>query len=430
MDVRNQQGIRLFIVLLICTVFIYSFSHFGALAYNAMTTDSDHFSEGTAVGTVDLTGKTKVEGLTALTEQLQKWRTETTIQLHYKEKTIPLDLGIYQFELENTIEAVQNGKKIVIIATIKPDDLQSLLRQLSQDLTLEKTDLQKLNDSLLSYAHQLTSGNHIVQVEVTTKAETINQVEMKLDNVNVVMIDWIAELSPIEITPQAQISILKVIEDRMITSMPDSIKSMIATGIYETILPTNFSIIERHTSQALPNYAKLGYEANVDVKNNRDFIFANPNLSSFQLEFEWNDNTLFIKLNGSKFLYDYKVKQSEPQFFKPKTIIQYNPLLTEGKKIQQEGKDGILIKISRDVYGDRGEFIRKETISEDFYPPIHRIEIQGLPSTQPSGETGATTGSSETQQITEGTTSENTTTTAPTTETDEDLWGKPNETKK
>ena len=60
---------------------MYSFSHFGALAYNAMTTDSNQYDKGTSVGPIDLTGKTKSEALVLLTEQQQKWRSETTIQL-------------------------------------------------------------------------------------------------------------------------------------------------------------------------------------------------------------------------------------------------------------------------------------------------------------------------------------------------------------
>jgi len=48
--------------------------------------------------------------------------------------------------------------------------------------------------------------------------------------------------------------------------------NVIATGIYQAVLPSNFSIVERNIGSSLPNYANLGFEAKVNPRNNTDFI--------------------------------------------------------------------------------------------------------------------------------------------------------------
>jgi vancomycin resistance protein YoaR len=423
--VRNQQAIKLFIVLSICTAFMYSFSHFGALAYNAMTDDRTQYDKGTTVGSIDLTGKTKSEALTLLTEQLQKWRNETIIQLQYKEKTIPVDLSIYHFDLENTIEVIANGQKTPVIVSIKPTDFKKIVEQVSPTINLTAEETNKLNDDLLQYSKELTAGNHTVHIAtVANSMETISYVELKLNDVTVEMNDWVKALSPIMIDPQETISLVKLFEEKNLKEIPDSIKSMFATGIYESILPTNFIIIERHTGQFLPDYAKLGYEANIDMKNKRDLLFTNPNSTSYQLKLDWKDNTLVIEVMGSSFLYDYVVKLGEVEKFKPKTIVQYNPLLKDGIRVQQEGTNGLMVKVYREVSGEAGVVLQKDLVAEDYYPPVHRIEIHRLPSST-TGESTAVTNptGSEIQSTT-------TSTQTPNNAANEELWGKPDEARK
>lgn len=439
-DVRNQQGIKLFFVLFICTVFIYSFSHFGALAYNAMTTDSDQFSVGTTIGSLDVTAKSKAKALTLLTEALQKWRTETTIQIQFKENTASINAEIFQFELENTIQSAQSGQPNPVIASIQKEDLNNILKQLSSQLVLEDSEQEKLQNELLSYATTLSTGNHQVTLEKLLNAKTANDAlisekVMELGNVSVEIIDWIEQLSPINVPAQSQVSFLKIIEDSKLTNMPFSTQSMIATGIYQTILPTNFSILERHTGQVLPDYVGLGFEAKVNFENQLNFVFANPNETDYILELKWESQTLTIQLKGSPFLNKYSVEQSGKQEFKPKTIIQYSPLLLPNQTmVKTEGKAGSLIKVYRQVYGENGAFLRKEFISEDYYSPLERIEIYGLKSSPTNGINSTPTDPSGTEQPVADSSSAagtaNTTTPPSTVENPDDLWGKQNESLK
>lgn len=88
---------------------------------------------------------------------------------------------------------------------------------------------------------------------------------------------------------------------------------------------------------------------------------------------------LFVRINGAPFLYSYKINLEEKTSYKPKSIIRYTSLLEEGQeKVIQEGKDGLSVKITREVFDLEGALVDSEEIAEDFYPPTHKIIETGL----------------------------------------------------
>ena len=89
--------------------------------------------------------------------------------------------------------------------------------------------------------------------------------------------------------------------------------------------------------------------------------------------------SLVVSLQGPSFLQQYKITTQDQQNFKPKTIVQFNPELSSTQKIvEKEGKEGQSIKVVREIYSENNELIQKESISEDFYPPVHQVEVHGL----------------------------------------------------
>ena len=94
---RNKQSIKLFLILILCSTYIFSFSHFGAFAYDTFFNKNGSFDEGTMVGTVDLSGQTKPEASILLNEQWINWQNETTITIHYKEKAEVFDNTLFTF---------------------------------------------------------------------------------------------------------------------------------------------------------------------------------------------------------------------------------------------------------------------------------------------------------------------------------------------
>ena len=55
---KNQQLLKIFLVLILSTAYIFSFSHFGASAYEQLTHVGE-FGENTKIGSLDVSEKIK-----------------------------------------------------------------------------------------------------------------------------------------------------------------------------------------------------------------------------------------------------------------------------------------------------------------------------------------------------------------------------------
>jgi hypothetical protein len=190
--------------------------------------------------------------------------------------------------------------------------------------------------------------------------------------------------SKIEIPAQSSFSLLGFVKTKKLENISSESLSLLATAIYQTVLSTNFTIVERNIGTKLPQNMSLGFEAKVNSKENQDFEFSNPNKSKYVLELQINNHQLIVTLKGEKLPYDYKIRTKNKQYFSPKTIVQYSPMLTPGQtKVVTGGTDGQEVEVYRDTY-QADQYIKSERISDDYYPPEYRVEINALdvPSSQ------------------------------------------------
>jgi hypothetical protein len=444
-DVGNQRLIKLFIVLFGCTAFIYSFSHFGAMAFETFTSDHDGFAAGTTIGNVDVSGKSADEARALLAERVTKWNSETSIKLQYKEKNAEVDASQFRFDIDKSVEKAVDGQKNDVVVTFKSGDLYQTVKSISSDLDSSKLEMDPIKSELLGYASDLKSGAFQIKLDkflVATENNdgVISEAMIKPEYIPIDLGLMVEELSPIKIEPQSQVSLLKLIQENNLTALPSEGASMIAAALYQAILPSNFKIVEKHTGQILPQYVNLGMEAKVDFANHLDFVFGNPNDLSYEIELQLNDSVLTASLKGSSLLYGYKISFAEKKEYSPKTIIQYSPTLASaGERIQENGAKGQFIRVYREVYGENDAWLGKELITEDFYPPIHSIKLRGLTALEtnpdsiaPGGQSGTNPETQQPGQTNQGTENGAGTITPPATpgEEDDGLYGKPNETLK
>ncbi|RTR27325.1 hypothetical protein EKG37_19200 [Robertmurraya yapensis] len=423
---RNQQVIKLFLVLTMSITYIMGFSHFGAYAYVSVINHNELFSKGTTIGTLTIDGKSSEEALQLSEEQLSKWLNETTITLKYKEKSQPLDVSIFNFDLENSIKQVKMGQTNFVMVQL--ERLEDFLSSFSTSLPLENLKVDVLESDLLATASMLEAGNY--QFRLEDYLANSQESEMATLHESSIQVDNEGELGlflgkSIEIGATSQFSLLNYIDNEIGNSSSQTL-SKIATAIYEVVLPTNFTIIERHISNELPTYATLGFEAKADIELNQDLIFSNPNEFSYFIEFTEEDNGIIVSLRGPELLYQYVVTTAEKESFKPKIIRQFNPKLSPTEiKVKVEGKEGQLIKVYKEQRDEQGTVIKKEQVAEDFYPPIHQIEVQGLIVNEESTSLPPTTNGAE--PATESPSSTNEAPENKDSNLDESLWGKENE---
>ena len=430
--------IKLFVVLFLCTTFIFSFSHFGVKAFEKLTNADGKYSDGTSIGSLNITGKTKEEAMSLLEEKVVGWIRDTSIELQYGEKTVPLDLNQFHLDAKQTVDSIKDGQRNPVFFTIDKLQLEEQIEILFPQINSSDIDFNKLLNSLNEIGSRFEAGsntlnlyNDYLSADKIQKDAVINTAVVDINDVSVDLQTAIDHNPTIEIPEESTFSLLEFAKNKKIENV--GTLSVMATGIYQAVLPSNFSIVERNIGSSLPNYAALGFEGKVNPNNQTDFIIKNPNKAKYVLELNVESNKLTITLKGEKPLYNYKISIKDERKLRPKTIVQYSPLLLPGKtKIQTMGVEGHIVKVYRDVY--QGEaFIKSELISEDYYPPVLQVELHGLTgSKQGTTETTGTAGNQAGQVTPNQTTDNSDQTTSPSEtgqniENNSDLWGKPNE---
>ena len=457
---KYQQFLKVFLVLILSTAYVYGFSQFGARALGPMFAGDETYSSGTTVGSVNLEGKTAQEAIELLKAAAADWHANSTLKLHYKEKTITLETEQFVFDPEETIFSLADGRKNAMRVSLDESVLVDWIGSISPPLIGEEINLKDLSVKLAEPAAILKTGEFTVGLEEFMPKKAVDEgvisegtVEVKEPSSDLGLAA--KEFTSITIEGGTEFSFNRLVKDKGLENVSDEALSMMATATYIAVLQTNFEILERNISKELPNYAKLGSEVFVSTGSGKDFVFANPNNNMYELSFSYSGGKLVASISGTKFLYDYKMVADGKALFKPKTIKQFSPLLKNGQvNIVEEGKEGAIIKIYREIYS-QGNLIDTIVMSEDYYPPVHRVEVHALPASQtnegqvqtdgqnpvgsPPGNTGE---ASETPVVPtngnpdasnpQGTTADQTDKqpgeTSPTDNYDDGgLWGKPNE---
>ena len=61
-------------------------------------------------------------------------------------------------------------------------------------------------------------------------------------------------------------------------------------------------------------------------------------------------------------------------------IKQFSSCVSSGFSVKEPGSDGVRVEVMRSIMAD-GEEMEVESVSTDFYPPVHRVEVYPLTAT-------------------------------------------------
>lgn len=351
------------------------------IAFEKVMKQEDLFSENTTIAEIDVSGKDEKEVLQLLTEKQQSWLSKSTISLHYKEIQEQFDLTAFQFLLDDTIEQTVSGQDNQCHVKLTDDTIEEIKAFVGLETKLDES---KLSQALIAIPAKLSSGSHIVKLEnyllnPVNKAEVISETTISNPSQLQHLQQWVSEFPTVTIHPVERFSLLTFLDENGAIPYSQETLSTIATALYELSLATNFQIVERQISRELPTYAQLGLEAKVDPKKKMDFVILNPNEQTYTIEFNMINQSLQATLIGPSFMYQYEVKIAEKKAVKRKTIVQYDPILSRGQtRISKEGKDGSIVKVYRKIVDNYGILVDNQLVSEDYYPPVHRVEVRSL----------------------------------------------------
>ncbi|WP_027409474.1 VanW family protein [Anoxybacteroides tepidamans] len=378
---RPLAGVKLFLAIVVCTVYLTGFSQAAPLVYQTFFVKSDGFASGTMIGPVSIAQLEKNDAMEAVQKKINEWTASVHMKMVYQEKAEEIPVPLFSFRVEQSIDQAVGGHRSPLVVQLDDKLLSTLLDQLISPTLKSSLNQEQLKRDLLAIASQLQTNppaldlaNYVVAQKGAQSTPISEATMAALGDSRAEVIAWIRAHREIEMKGKSVFSLASYFADN---ASPEAM-SMIGTAIYEAILPTNFTIVERHTSRTLPSGLPLGYEVKADP-NMRDFRFYNPNASAYVLRFQPAGSGFHVSLLGLPFAYKYVVKTSDVEYFAPKTIVQYSPLLKPGERQRkQEGKQGMLVKVKKEIYDEHNRFVRSEVIAEDFYPPVYAIEVRGL----------------------------------------------------
>jgi hypothetical protein len=428
-------GLRINLVILMSTFLIFSFSHYGVLAFEKIVTKSSQFSENTWIGPENVSGLEKVEALQLLTNRVSEWQANNIIQLSYLEESVPFPIEDIHFMIDESLQHAKSGSKNEMLINIEAESLNTALENLTTSLN-DDLDVEKLKLDIFSIANsfetgtiEINLGDYLlspVKQSSIIHTITIPTQEMNLQNFG----------ATIFLEPKSTFSLLGFLEKQGFIELDSKSLGLLSSGIYQAILPTNFQVLERHIGMELPEGISAGYEAKIDSRLQMDLAFYNPNEDEYTIEIYSDESTLIFDVVGVPFLYQYKIIENGLQEFAPKTIKQYSPLLEPGySTIKRKGQKGLYIELSRLVKDSDDVIIEQHPISKDYYPPVHQVQVFGLTLADSGNQGNGSSGliiNEHTKDETGSNNSESTnspnddTVTESDTET-EPLWGIPDE---
>ncbi|KIQ94889.1 putative vancomycin resistance protein [Anoxybacillus thermarum] len=398
---RQNVSFKLFFTLVITVSYLLASTKVATWAYESFV-GGDKFAEGTMIGPIDVSNRSADEAYKQVNEKVNEWKQSATMTLVLEGKEATLQTNAFTFHIEESMKQAVSGKTTPLLVSVDHEALQQAITSIGA--LGDWMDVEKVKAQLEHEAASLTSA----RLSLSQYVREDMQQQTILSQVVIPLYDELHVMSQttIVVEPKQMFSVLDFFKRQGI-SLSKEAMTQFASALYEAIVPTNFEVIERHTSVTLHNGVKAGFEAAVE-QNKKDFIFFNPNDQSYTIEVRAEDGQMKVALVGIPFIYQYAVKTDPIEYYDPKTIVQYSALLKPNeKRIKEEGKKGMLIRLHKEVYDRNGSFIEKVLVSEDFYPPVHRVELRGLQSGGDNGIPNDTPSTQSPQQ--------------------DDVWGNENE---
>ncbi|KGP90965.1 hypothetical protein N780_02810 [Pontibacillus chungwhensis BH030062] len=376
----KRWDLKFFMYLLAMALFIYGFSVGGAFAYDVVMAGPKTYEEGTKVGGVSVDGLTRPEAENALKTRVQEWLNLHPVEMLTEEQSIVLSEEFLTVDVADTLDNLEEGTVNPLSVRFNRAALEGqkeafgeevydhlLLDQLTADI---KSQAEVLSDKSLTYSvyDYVSSGTESL-------FSVIAEYNQKIPDGSDVF-TYTNELDGLVIEPKSNVSLLEQVND--VPLQNQTALNVMASGLYGAVLQTNFDIIQRHISQHLPAYAEKGREASVNLSEGHDFVFFNPNESSYKIQFEVSEETLTVQIVGYPISREYEVLIQNEREIEPRTIIQYSAFAT-GAEVQREGETGIAYDVFREIYNQNNEAIDTEFITQDYYAPVHTLEVRAEP---------------------------------------------------
>ncbi|WP_163101774.1 VanW family protein [Peribacillus alkalitolerans] len=384
MEQKAAISLRLFFIILFCTLFITAFSRIGVFAYETVFQPKLLFTENTYIGPVSVANLEQDQAIQKVIEETSTWSSSPKVEISFSDKSIPLPNELFYFQIDESVLAAGEGMTNPLFVTVKEQELKEQLLLLTDETIAEKIDVKRLKieiektvGTLLQKAIVPFKLSEYISEDTLTQNVVLSEVKKEIKDKSQSEL-WLRKHREIVIPAKTNFSLLNYLQQTKESGFSNEFLTVIASSMYQSILPTNLQIVERHTSKEIPEGVQLGFEAKI-LKDDMDFIIFNPNDKEFVISFLPLETGLAIQVKGMKAGLSYKVRLENEKSYEPKKIIRYVANLNSIKPEQKvKGKKGYSISIYRDIFDQKGERLETVLIADDFYLPVNEVVFEEI----------------------------------------------------
>ncbi|RFU71567.1 hypothetical protein D0469_00190 [Peribacillus saganii] len=400
MKLGHPFPFRIFLIILFCILFITAFSRFGAYAYETVFLAKENFSEGTMLGPVNIENLSYDQAFSKVNGEVGNWKKNSNVVLTLSDRNVAIPLDMVYLLIEESLGAAVNDQENKLYSTIQQSDLEKQVLLIADESLAKAIDIKRLKAEIENSISALPAGKlEFKLADYIAEGAGVKQDVIASSKLNIIdtkhLEQWLKTHGELNIPAKMNVSFLQLVTTEQGAKYPAVFLSEIASVLYSSILPTNVQILERHTSQELPNGIEAGYEAKV-IPGEMDLLLFNPNDFDIKVRFSSKEpGTVTAEVLGLNVGFTYKIRMENKKEYQPKQIIQYVPDINMiQNRVKQEGKKGYSVSVYRDILDSQGKKIESIILAEDFYLPVNEIVVEEIvqPSTQapdlfPTGQT-------------------------------------------
>ncbi|WP_252502822.1 VanW family protein [Sporosarcina sp. Marseille-Q4943] len=360
----------------------------GVFANNSFSIGRN-FDNHTFVGPFNISNNKTKQAKLKLASDLTQLQSKAEVNLIYQDIKFFLRPETITFDIDMTLANANSGEDNPIIANVSREGLATVLGQELPRIhfTEDAIDLiaagieKELQTGIMPRNVHITDYLGVIEIP----NEVVASSEYSIDAILPSSSKAIHALDSMVILPFESFSMMELLTSPEVGPLSDEEMTLLSSILYSAILQTNFHIDERNISSVISPNIQPGFEAAMNQTLGLDFKFTNPNKTEFNIRASWSAGVIHLSIEGQPFYYTYEPSISNIESYKPRTVRQYSAFVNDGQVVvSQEGNEGVEAVVTRTLSVD-GQVVDTENISEDFYAPVHRIEIHPLSKGNASG---------------------------------------------
>ncbi|MET3697374.1 VanW like protein [Bacillus oleivorans] len=365
------KGFQLFVSILLGSVIFISLFQLSGFAFERFFNQA--FPANTIIGNVEVSGLTKNEAIPLVMNAVSDWKQKAHFSIDAAGETFVLENDAFHFEIGASIENAKESMVNPVLVTYSKHPLQT-----DSNTDLDLNEIDKIIADIEQKASYLLTETAIVKVDSVQKEAAELNTKASISLVRSYS-DWNyisgQALPEFQLGPGEAFSLLQWAEEKSLDINSDEDLSKIASLLWEGVLSTQLSVIERHTSESVPDGIQPGLEAKIDRTNNVDFRFINESDTSFVFKLvPISETSLGLTITSLKTNQFVRFNIIQEKVLEPRTVIQFVSADDEKAGTTAAGKKGYSLKIIKEYVSADGDVVHTEVVAEDTYLPIYEIQ--------------------------------------------------------